>query len=67
MYKTVTALKMVFMVIIFHREAEGSETLTVINVYCPRADPEKPERKLFKLQFYKLLQSRAEAIVGPRR
>ncbi|KAI5094984.1 DNA-(apurinic or apyrimidinic site) lyase 2 [Silurus meridionalis] len=47
-------------------EAEGSETLTVINVYCPRADPEKPERKLFKLQFYKLLQSRAEAIVGPK-
>ncbi|KAI4895855.1 hypothetical protein NFI96_021423, partial [Prochilodus magdalenae] len=45
--------------------AEGSETLTVINVYCPRADPEKPERKLFKLQFYKLLQSRAETIEGP--
>ncbi|XP_036434247.1 DNA-(apurinic or apyrimidinic site) lyase 2 [Colossoma macropomum] len=44
---------------------EGSETLTVINVYCPRADPEKPERKLFKLQFYKLLQSRAETIEGP--
>ncbi|KAK3540634.1 hypothetical protein QTP70_034383, partial [Hemibagrus guttatus] len=48
------------------QEAEDSETLTVINVYCPRADPEKPERKHFKLQFYKLLQSRAEAIVGPR-
>ncbi|MCJ8735001.1 hypothetical protein PDJAM_G00241830 [Pangasius djambal] len=47
-------------------EAEGFETLTIINVYCPRADPEKPERKLFKLQFYKLLQSRAEALVGPR-
>ncbi|KAB5567484.1 hypothetical protein PHYPO_G00233310 [Pangasianodon hypophthalmus] len=46
-------------------EAEGFETLTIINVYCPRADPEKPERKLFKLQFYKLLQSRAEALVGP--
>lgn len=55
------------MVIIFHREAEGLETLTVINVYCPRADPEKPERKQFKLQFYKLLQSRAEAILGPQR
>ncbi|KAM9475284.1 DNA-(apurinic or apyrimidinic site) endonuclease 2 isoform 2-T2 [Clarias gariepinus] len=47
-------------------EAEGLETLTVINVYCPRADPEKPERKQFKLQFYKLLQSRAEAILGPQ-
>ncbi|KAK7878460.1 hypothetical protein WMY93_030997 [Mugilogobius chulae] len=37
--------------------------VTVINVYCPRADPEKPERKQFKLQFYKLLQCRAEAIL----
>ncbi|KAJ3586126.1 hypothetical protein NHX12_012527 [Muraenolepis orangiensis] len=39
------------------------QTVTVVNVYCPRADPEKPERKRFKLQFYKLLQSRAEAIL----
>lgn len=67
MYKTDTALKIVFMVNIFHRDARGFETLTVINVYCPRADLEKPERKLFKLRFYKLLQSRAEAIVGPQR
>ncbi|KAK2841051.1 hypothetical protein Q7C36_012630 [Tachysurus vachellii] len=47
-------------------QGEDSETLTIINVYCPRADPEKPERKHFKLQFYKLLQIRAEAIVGPQ-
>lgn len=39
------------------------QTVTVINVYCPRADPEKPERKQFKLQFYKLLQCRAETIL----
>ncbi|KAM7411460.1 hypothetical protein PAMA_021448 [Pampus argenteus] len=39
------------------------QTVTVINVYCPRADPEKPERKRFKLQFYKLLQYRAEAVL----
>lgn len=39
------------------------QTVTVINVYCPRADPEKPERKQFKLQFYKVLQIRAEAIL----
>lgn len=39
------------------------QTVTVINVYCPRADPEKPERKQFKLHFYKLLQGRAEAIL----
>ncbi|XP_061590687.1 DNA-(apurinic or apyrimidinic site) lyase 2 [Cololabis saira] len=43
---------------------QGEEkTVTVINVYCPRADPEKPERKQFKLHFYKLLQSRAETIL----
>ncbi|XP_034552486.1 DNA-(apurinic or apyrimidinic site) lyase 2 [Notolabrus celidotus] len=43
---------------------QGKEqTITVINVYCPRADPEKPERKQFKLQFYKLLQCRAEALL----
>ncbi|KAK5864072.1 hypothetical protein PBY51_001046 [Eleginops maclovinus] len=42
---------------------DKEQTVTVINVYCPRADPEKPERKQFKLQFYKLLQSRAETIL----
>lgn len=42
---------------------DEEQTLTVINVYCPRADPEKPERKQFKLQFYKLLQCRAEALL----
>ncbi|XP_038577939.1 LOW QUALITY PROTEIN: DNA-(apurinic or apyrimidinic site) lyase 2 [Micropterus salmoides] len=42
---------------------DQEQTVTVINVYCPRADPEKPERKQFKLQFYKLLQCRAEAIL----
>ncbi|KAH0628864.1 hypothetical protein JD844_010465 [Phrynosoma platyrhinos] len=38
-------------------------TLTIINVYCPRADPEKPERADFKLRFYHLLQARAEALL----
>ncbi|XP_040048313.2 DNA-(apurinic or apyrimidinic site) endonuclease 2 [Gasterosteus aculeatus] len=42
---------------------EKEKMVTVINVYCPRADPEKPERKQFKLQFYKLLQCRAEALL----
>ncbi|XP_066566009.1 DNA-(apurinic or apyrimidinic site) endonuclease 2 [Amia ocellicauda] len=42
----------------------GEKTLAVLNVYCPRADPEKPERKLFKLRFYALLQTRAEAVLG---
>ncbi|XP_060124786.1 DNA-(apurinic or apyrimidinic site) endonuclease 2 isoform X1 [Zootoca vivipara] len=46
------------------RTSEQQETtLTVINVYCPRADPEKPERGDFKLRFYRLLQARAKALL----
>lgn len=52
-----------FWLFIIRRCGNKEETLTVINVYCPRADPEKPERKQFKLQFYKLLQCRAEAVL----
>lgn len=43
--------------------SEQEECVTIINVYCPRADPENAERKSFKLQFYKLLQIRAEALL----
>ena len=43
-------------------EKEQKRTAAIINLYCPRADPEKPERKRFKLQFYKLLELRADAL-----
>ncbi|KAG8129832.1 hypothetical protein E2320_016521 [Naja naja] len=47
--------------------SEQQETvLTVINVYCPRADPEKPERGDFKLQFYRLLQESFQEHPGRR-
>ena len=36
------------------------KNLVVFNLYCPRADPEKPERLIYKLQFYKLLEIRAD-------
>ena len=36
--------------------------MTIFNVYCPRADPEKPDRLHFKLRFYKLLECRATAV-----
>lgn len=36
--------------------------MTVINVYCPRVDPEKPERRKFKLRYYELLRQRAAAV-----
>ncbi|XP_078677612.1 DNA-(apurinic or apyrimidinic site) endonuclease 2-like [Branchiostoma floridae x Branchiostoma belcheri] len=45
-------------------DTNGKEhLLAVINVYCPRADPEKEERKDFKLRFYRLLQARAQALI----
>ncbi|EGW04461.1 DNA-(apurinic or apyrimidinic site) endonuclease 2 [Cricetulus griseus] len=44
---------------------EGKEKpLTLINVYCPHADPGKPERLTFKMHFYRLLQIRAEALLA---
>ncbi|KAF7476237.1 hypothetical protein GHT09_012671 [Marmota monax] len=50
------------------RTWEGKErTLTLINVYCPHADPGKPERLTFKMRFYRLLQIRAEALLAAGR
>ncbi|XP_077001154.1 DNA-(apurinic or apyrimidinic site) endonuclease 2 isoform X2 [Tamandua tetradactyla] len=47
------------------RTCESQErTLTLINVYCPHADPGKPERLAFKMRFYRLLQIRAEALLA---
>lgn len=41
----------------------GSDrTITIFNVYCPRADPEKPERLEYKLRFNRLLELRARAV-----
>ncbi|XP_067408284.1 DNA-(apurinic or apyrimidinic site) endonuclease 2 [Emydura macquarii macquarii] len=43
--------------------AQQETTLTVINVYCPRADPQRPERVAYQAAFYRLLQGRAEALL----
>ncbi|XP_075772085.1 DNA-(apurinic or apyrimidinic site) endonuclease 2 isoform X2 [Pelodiscus sinensis] len=43
--------------------AQRETTLTVINVYCPRADPQRPERAAYQAAFYRLLQGRAEALL----
>lgn len=37
----------------------SSRHVVIINVYCPRADPEKPERGRYKQLFYKALDIRA--------
>ncbi|CAM5174316.1 unnamed protein product, partial [Eretmochelys imbricata] len=53
-------------VITHHRirtSAQQETTLTVINVYCPRADPQRPERAAYQASFYRLLQGRAEALL----
>eukprot|EP00062_Callorhinchus_milii_P021721 gi/632978735/ref/XP_007906081.1/ PREDICTED: DNA-(apurinic or apyrimidinic site) lyase 2 isoform X1 [Callorhinchus milii] len=42
---------------------EKEAVLSVINVYCPRADPDRDDRKLYKLRFCQLLQARAEALL----
>ncbi|KAG1681503.1 DNA-(apurinic or apyrimidinic site) lyase 2 [Nymphon striatum] len=46
----------------FRTSSGVMKKLAVINVYCPRADPEKEDRKFFKMRFYELLQIRAEAL-----
>lgn len=48
---------------IFLQDSTGVVTeVCIINVYCPRVDPEKPERRPFKLCFYELVRQRAAAI-----
>ncbi|XP_032828208.2 DNA-(apurinic or apyrimidinic site) endonuclease 2 [Petromyzon marinus] len=43
--------------------ASGEErSLAIVNVYCPRADPDRPHRGDFKLRFYRLLQARCVAL-----
>eukprot|EP00088_Acartia_fossae_P067981 TRINITY_DN853_c0_g1_i3.p1 TRINITY_DN853_c0_g1~~TRINITY_DN853_c0_g1_i3.p1 ORF type:complete len:534 (-),score=82.79 TRINITY_DN853_c0_g1_i3:10-1611(-) len=46
-------------VITKHKINNSNTCLVLINVYCPRADPEREDRKSFKLQFYKALDIRA--------
>jgi hypothetical protein len=38
--------------------------LIIINVYCPRADPERADRLRYKLHFYKALDIRANRLRG---
>ena len=37
---------------------QDGKSLVVINVYCPRADPERSDRLAYKLRFYRLLHLR---------
>lgn len=42
---------------------EEEADLAIINVYCPRVDPEREDRQVYQLRFYALLQTRAEALL----
>ncbi|KAK8756915.1 hypothetical protein V5799_000383 [Amblyomma americanum] len=53
-------------VLTLHHAKFGEEVkkVAVINVYCPRADPDRPERGQMKLDFYSLLELRARALLA---
>ena len=50
-------------VVTWHETPDAGRLLAVINVYCPRADPERADRAEYKLKFYKLLEMRADALL----
>ncbi len=46
------------------RNSDGDvKNLAIINVYVPRVDSERDDRKEYKLRFLTLLQTRAEALL----
>ncbi|XP_002739716.1 DNA-(apurinic or apyrimidinic site) endonuclease 2-like [Saccoglossus kowalevskii] len=47
--------------------AGKNEDVVIINVYCPRCEPDDQERLNFKLRFYSLLQTRCEALLSAGR
>ncbi|WAR25818.1 APEX2-like protein [Mya arenaria] len=50
------------------RFRDGEEKdLAIINVYCPRFDPDREDRHQYKLRFFALLQTRAEALLDSGR
>lgn len=41
--------------------------MVVVNVYCPRVDPDFPERLPYKLNFYTALKERCVALTAAGR
>ena len=48
--------------VITRHKIEGGRFLSIFNLYCPRADPEREDRVRFKLQFYRAVDLRAAAL-----
>ena len=38
-------------------------SLYVFNLYCPRFDPEKPERSIYKLNFHRLIEEKLHSVL----
>jgi len=49
-------------VITKHAVKQSNKYVVVLNLYCPRADPERDDRKRFKLMFYKAVDLRANTL-----
>ncbi|KAK3753993.1 hypothetical protein QZH41_009246 [Actinostola sp. cb2023] len=49
--------------VLTEHELDSGDKVVIINVYCPRADPDNEERMEFKMQYYNLLQIRVEALL----
>ena len=48
--------------VITRHKLEGDKFLSIFNLYCPRADPEREDRARFKLQFYRAVDLRSAAL-----
>ena len=63
-YLFVTGTYASYLFILMSLFFQTSSVLVVFNVYCPRADALLPERQIYKLKFYRLLELRARAFVA---
>ena len=53
--------------VVTEHHCDGGRRVVVVNVYCPRVDPESPERLPFKLNFYTALRERCRALTAAGR
>ena len=53
--------------VVTQHRCDGGRMLVVVNVYCPRVDPDSPERLPFKLNFFTALRERCKALKGAGR
>ena len=48
-------------------DGDDGRSVVVINVYCPRYDPDMPDRLTYKLNFYTALRERCSALISSGR